>query len=285
MLATPHLRKAALLCILAFTMLLSCEKVIPTPVEDFSKPRREVLGDLMLKAIQNNPDSFSIVPNASPYDTVYNFVQSLYNQSILGLRADVQSPSNNRWDSERLWELTILDNEETLDLFILPGGHVLISTGFLLAIKEEYELYYLLSFEAQLMNERFLLNRLIQDYNSITLMNVMNDPGALANQITAEIITNELDEIIFDPEVTIGLDEVTASHICESSLYDNKGLATVLERINSSTVSNSPWLKSRTSYTNRISTIINSHAAPGLSCGDYRTDGSYQIKVIDILSR
>ena len=84
------------------------------------------------------------------------------------MQLDNQSPSDNRWSGD--WQIYIIDNDVEKHAFTLPGGDLFITTGMLTSFEKEYELYYLLTFEATLMHEGYLLDLLKQEYNSLTLL-------------------------------------------------------------------------------------------------------------------
>ena len=266
------------LCASALLLLLSCQKdsiVLP----NFTRADQEKMGQL-IEAELFADQVFQILPQTSPNDSmIYWYVQNLYNQATQTMRLDLSSPKSNRWQENRLWEVKIIDDDLEKIAFVLPGGNLYLSTGLLKSLEREYELYYFLTFESTLMHEDFLLNRLIREYNSITIQNVV-DGTAAANAITIDIITEELPSLIFEPTFVEEIDQLTVRNICQTSIYNNNGLVPfLLEPTNA----NAAWLSSRQTYSNRASHIQGIEVQGSISCGDKTGSGNYQNYVLSML--
>lgn len=247
---------------------------------DFNKEKRELLGELIRTSLLESGD-FQILPKTSPpYDTSYWFLQTLYDQATQAMRLDNQSPSYNRWDESREWDVFIIQNDTLETAFSLPAGDFFISTGLLKALRQEYELYYFMAFEASLMNERKLLERIIQEYNSLTLTNLLNG-DAPANSITLQIIREELPDLIFEESVIQDVDNFAVETICNSSIYEGTGVLPLLENDSLGFVK---WLHTKPNYINRALLVAQLSIEFGLECGNVlTTQGNYQRYVLDIL--
>ena len=261
-------------------LISSCRKEdIPAPSE-FTKEKREQLGDLMKVAIATDMSQFPILPQNSQYDSTYWYVQKLYNQAINVLKNDGNSPSDDRWDKSREWEVTILDLEMERTAFITPGGHLYISTGLLKSLNKEYELYYILTFEAILMQERYVLNRLINEFNTTTLNNFVLGVPPPPGSPTLTDVAKMLGEIDFDEEMTREVDEYAVSLICKSSIFDRTGIVNIMTTLE---VDETKWMQTRRSYDYRsqLDYILNLPVSTGDDCGTFRTNGGYQKYVLD----
>ena len=156
-----------IMLILAFS---SCRKDLSIPLSsDFTKQKREHLGDLVKVTISADPVNFPALPLSNNFDSTYWYIQKLYNQVTNAMRVDGFAPEHNRWNSIREWQVTILNQDELKTAFITPAGHLYLSTGLLKSLTKENQLYYILAFEATLMNEKFLFNRLTVSYTHLTL--------------------------------------------------------------------------------------------------------------------
>ncbi len=279
-----HCATKSLLVVLNVVLIIlftSCQKNSEEPLKpsEFNKELREQLGDVTRVAIANDADHFKILPNVPPYDTsVYWYVQSLYNQAINSLRIDYQSNEENRWNYDRLWRVTILDDEE-LNAYAIPGGHFYITSGFLKALETEHELYYVLAFEASLMNEKLLLNRLISEYNTSELEKVSKQKQT-EHGTDPQAVALSLENLDFNEEDVLEADFLTAELICLTSVFDRKGIITILNRLE-----NNPdfkWLQNRyfdnASRKDLVETVINAD-----NCGTLETNGGYQRYILDIL--
>ena len=277
-------RKHYILFSLIFGVLIisSCRKENVTAPSEFTKEKREILGDLMKVSIASDMITFPILQQSGIHDSTYWYIQKLYNQAINVLQIDGQSPSDNRWDKTRDWKITILDLDAERTAFIIPGGHLYISTGLLKSLKKEYELYYILTFEAVLMNERYLLNRMINEFNTTTLNNfVVGIPTPPGSPTMVEVATM-LGEIEFDEEMTFEIDEQVVSLICKTSLFDRTGIVSIMDLLDPE---HTKWMQTRKSYDyrNQLDYIINLPVETGNDCGDIKALGGYQKYVLDRL--
>ena len=269
---------------LFFSLLIlsSCRNEdIPAP-SDFTKEKREQLGDLIKITIAADPTNFPVLPQTAPYDSTYWYIQKLYDQASNVYRVDGKSPSNDRWDKTRNWQVTILDLEDEKTAFIAPGGHLYISTGLLQSLEAEYELFYILTFEATLMHERYVFNRLINEYNTTTLnnfvMGIPSDPG----MPTLEDVAMMIGEIDFDEEMTKEVDHKSVSLICQSSIFDRTGIISIADRLDPD---ETKWMQTRKTYDYRDQTdyILNLPLESGDNCGDFQTNGGYHRFVLNRL--
>ena len=246
-------------------------------LEEFTRADREKLGEFIEWEMTNDA-IFDILPKTSPYDTLYWYTQTLYNQAISVMQRDQQSPANNRWDENRSWNISIFDDTEK-SAFILPGGNLYISTGLLKSFEREYELYYFLSFEANIMHEDFLLKRLVREYNAITLRNVISG-SAPANSTTLDIIAEELPTLDFETETIESIDRATLATICQTSIYDRVGIAPFLLNPDND---DAAWLDSRRTYNGRIQHLQAIEIEGDFDCGDFKGNGLYGQFVLELL--
>lgn len=268
----------SLLLLVCICFLPSCQKDLDPPVippSEFSKLQRETLGDKVKIAIAFEEDRYPVLPNIPPYDeTVYWFVQTLYDQATNTMRVDNQSPSLNRWDSNRDWEVTILDLPEK-NAFVIPGGHLYLTTGLLKSLQTEHELYYILAFEAILMNEKYLLTRIISDFNTQILASIANGSPS-PNGATSQTLADELSQLEFDTELIPEIDELAGQLICESSRMKRTGLLRILNASDESWI----WLQTRKTFAGRDDHLIGMEIE---DCGSFETNGGYQEHVLDQL--
>ena len=266
----------SMLVLLLFTAA-TCDEGIPsTPVERLTKAKREQLGDLLRDQILQDT-TVQIWPDSGKATKAYLYLGGLYQQVTNEMRLDLQSPSNNRWNDQRVWQLYIEQYAEPR-LFTLPGGHLFVSTGLLKRLEREYEIYGLFALDAQLVNEDFLINKLISDYGTQTLLNLVEENLA-ANALTLEIIARELPNLNFDPLDIADTDPAALELICRSSLYDPTGILAVTNHLDE----NSPYFQTRPSYGDRSNFMENFPQNSNADCGDLRTNGQYAEYVLEAL--
>ena len=269
-----------MLLLLLFT---ACSKEPTPPIapSEFTKEQRTELGQLIHNAIALDQEHYEILPKAPPYDTsVYYLLQTLYNQATNAMRVDNQSVSTDRWDFDREWPVTVLVSEEK-NAFVLPGGFFYITTGLLKSLKKEYEVYYILAFEANLMNEGTLLKRLVSEVNSNSLIDIINgnpSPGSIQGQSMAQILSS----LTFDSDEVWTNDLATATTICNTSQWDRKGILSLLNDIDAGLA----WLSYRPSYPSRENFIIDMNVDTNAECGTVQTNfqtGGYARYVLERL--
>jgi len=236
-------------------ILTSCRKEqIPAP-SDFTKEKREQLGDMIHITIAADDVNFPVIPQTAPYDSTYWYVQKLYNQASNVHKIDSKSSAGNRWNQDRDWKVTILDNDNEKTAFTTPGGHFYISTGLLKSLEAEFELFYILTFESTLMHERYILNRLINEYNTTALNNFITGVPNSPDQPTLKDVAFIIGEIQFDEEMTKEVDEKSVSLICKSSIFDRTGIITMADRLDAN---DTKWLQ------NQVIIVENSNQMVGI---------------------
>lgn len=265
--------------LLAFTAFLfgSCQGDLPNvPTEQtFTKEKLEKLGTMLRNELLNQHEYLLELP---PYDTsVYWYVQTLYGQATSTMHLDRQSPIYNKWDQGRQWKVYILKNDAERIAFTLPGGDFFISTGMLKCFKKDYELYALLSFEAALMNNGFLLAQWVKEYNSLTINNLI-EGNDQPNPLTAEMLAQEMTSFVFDPEAIRAIDKAAIDNTCATSILDPVGL---LPFVSNADFSNAKWLQTRPSYDNRDKQLPE---MADMRCqNDQHGSGNYQRFVLEVL--
>lgn len=249
---------------------------------NFTKEKREKLGDLLKVAIAADVARYPILPEAGGVDSTYWYIQKLYNQAINVLKIDGQAPTDNRWNKNRKWEVTILDLENEKTAFSTPGGHLYLSTGLLKSLEKEYELYYILTFEAILMQDRYVLNRMINEFNATTLNNFVVGAPPPPGSPTLQDVAMILSEIDYDEEMTQEVDEKSVALICKSSIFDRTGIVKIMEHLDPETTK---WMQTRKSYDYRsqLDYILNLPVSTGGDCGTFKSNGGYQEYVLDRL--
>ena len=255
----------------------TCEDEVvlgPKPSE-FTKKMRTTLGSKLNTSLLQSND-YLLLPSLTPYDSTYWYIQTLYNQAINRIKADQHSSEMDRWDMDRDWQVRILLNDDWQQAFVLPGGDLFITTGLLKSIRQEYELYYLLTFEAVLMDNRHILNRLINDYDALTLSNLIQQHFS-ANDVSIDIIAADFPNLKFDLDPIVETDQITLDEICATSVFDNRGIVSVIEN-----VAEADWLATK-SFEGRESVINELSLENPTTCGENRTNGTYRKYVLDKL--
>ncbi len=217
--------------------------------DDFTKDKRELLGQTIVDAILQSPDRFPLFENnTSESEIIHQHLQQLYTQASFFIQNDAFASSSNKWDITDKWEIHILQSDEKL-AFCVPGGDFFISTALLKSIEFEYELYYIMSFEIVLMNDRHLLNKLISFAANPDQLVEIADTGQSTNGVTALMLAEALARIfVYDDDNLIKtIDQETIFRICESSSIDRRGIIPLLNTLSIE----DQWLTTRPSFSSR----------------------------------
>ena len=267
------------LVFLAFVLSYSCVPEYEEPIvppSQFTKEQREALGDKIKIAIAFEDERFPVLPNIPPYDTtIYHFVQTLYDQSTNTMRRDRRSPQRNKWNIDRPWTITILNRPEK-NIFIIPGGGLYLTTGLLRGLETEHELYYLLAFEASLMNEKFLFHQIIHRINTNALTKIAEGSTRLDDPNIKNIV-DLIDNLQFDVDQIRSIDQLTINVICESSIMNPMGISRIADQTDDSW----RWLDYRKNYNGRADHLH--HLLEGENCGVFKTNGNYARYVLSKL--
>jgi len=187
-----------LLSYFIFTASTCVETIEPSLTStDFTKEKREILGDLLKETIEAHPEEYALLNRRSKRDSVIiSYLQVLYDQATQEIRQDRQSTVSNRWNAERSWQVVILDDDKRY-AFSLPGGHFYVSTGFLSTLSKGYEIYYLMAFEATNISGRYLIENLISEYNTSTLLDLIEADEVTAAASLLDIAKTLRDDLAF----------------------------------------------------------------------------------------
>ncbi len=264
-----------------FTASTCVEKAEFGPtVEDFTKQKREMLGDLLKETIEQTPEEYTLLNRRSKRDSVIiTYLQTLYNQVTQEIRQDRQSTPSDRWNPDRKWEVIIL-NDKSRYAFSLPGGHFYVSTGFLGSLSKGYEIYYLMAFEATNISGRYLVDNLLSEFNTTTLLDLIEAKETSTNPSLLDIAKILRDDLAFQDDVIKEIDRRTGELICETSIFDRLGIQPILDVISSN--AQEQYRDTRPSYANRVE-YVNDLNIEG--CGTIKSTGLYEKMVLKNLPK
>lgn len=243
--------KAFSILIFCASFFAACGGDLPDVPDEqsFSKEKLETLGTLLRNELL---DQHGFLPDLPPYDTsVYWYVQTLYDQATRTIHLDKHSPTNDRWNQQRQWQVFVIKDDAAKLAFTLPGGDFFITTAMLRSFKKDYELYALLSFEAKLMSDGHLMKELVRRYNSLTINGLIESKGE-QSALTAEELAQVLPSIAYDAETVETIDEAGVDNTCGTSILDPMGLLPFLDAPENQ---EAKWLLTRPSYTGRANEL------------------------------
>ncbi|MEM1124569.1 MAG: hypothetical protein AAGJ18_29290 [Bacteroidota bacterium] len=247
---------------------------------DFTKQKREALGDLLKQTIEQTPSTYPLLNQQSKGDAIIlEYLQTLYDQVTQEIRQDRQSAPSNRWNPTRKWEVIVLHDDDRY-AFSLPGGHFYVSTGFLGSLSKGYEIYYLMAFEAVNVSGRYLIDNLIAEYGTATLLDVIENTEASINPSLLEIAALVKKDLAFQDDIIREIDQKTGELICQTSIFDRFGIQPILEILSQS--GTEQYRDTRPSYANRVNYISELNVS---GCGTIKSTGLYERMVLKNLPK
>ena len=234
-----------LVCLLVF--FPSCEEEPqPSNPSEITKVQRTQLGKTISDVILSEKQ-YDLVSKDEPENVAaLEWLELLYRQAYFSIRDDADDSLIDQWDKTREWSVDIIISDDIM-AFCVPGGNFYITTGFLRALEYENELFYIMAFEAHLMDQRYLLNKLITIANSPSNLVEIGINGQGDGIFALDLLVEIYNSINYhDPPSTVmQIDQLTVETICNSSSYRRTGGTDL--GISSSTL----WYLTRPSYPDR----------------------------------
>ena len=179
-------------------------------VNIFSYQDDIALGKQVSDEIANNPSDFPVL-SKSKNKEVYNYIEKLKNIIL--------NSGELKYKSEFVWEVTIIDDDETLNAFATPGGYIYIYTGLIKFLDGEDELLGVLGHEMAHSDQRHSTRQLTKTYGIAFLLDaVLGDRDAL------EQVVIGLTQLSFSRSHETEADEFSVKYLCNTN-YNAAGSA------------------------------------------------------------
>lgn len=81
------------------------------------------------------------------------------------------------------FEFDVVDDDETINAFAIPGGHIYVYTGLLRAAEDEAELMGVIGHEVAHVTRRHIAQQLAAQYGAETLLSLVASSGGLAGLV------------------------------------------------------------------------------------------------------
>jgi len=204
--------------------IVSCR---PDPGEDivvgeskheFSEDDQILIGQAITEIIKDPAYGFLLLDKVD-YHEVYDHVNTLMDQITNTVMVDRREEFD--------WQVSILNNDEEANAFMVPGGHLYISTGLLKFLKGEHELVGVIAHEIAYADSDMLIDRMRDEFGSKDLSKILSN-DAEREDILVGIASNMEDLFIVQDDIDTA-DAFATEIICEF-LWDAEGLLSVLQR-------------------------------------------------------
>ena len=263
------------LCFLLMFSMIFLNSCRPDPSEDivvgeskdeFDMEDQVVIGDAITEAIKNPIYGFDVLDRAD-FQGVYNHLNSLLGQVVNTATVQRRTDFN--------WNITILKDDEQVNAFVAPGGHLFIYTGMLKYLEGEHELVGVIAHEVAYADSDMLINRMREEFGSKKLSKILSNDQERENIILQ--MSEDLRDVVYSREDIEQADDFCTEIICEF-LWDGKGLLSVLQR-GSNLSRPIDWLQSKPADDHRNFRLQAKIQARGGDCG--MPDSTFQERYLD----
>lgn len=242
------------LSILSFVLLCflvsSCKKQPVLSEAEITKKSRNKLGTLIQNAIQSNSNTFPLISETYPPNVqVFNYFNTIYKQAYFTMRHDINASVEDSWDKSIDWKFHIIDVDEKM-AFCLPGGDFYITFGLLDVIRNEHQLFYIMTFEALLMNERKLIAELSSLHNPLMLNQIIQSGQSSTGTTPLDLAKDIFNKITYSDVDIKEIDIKTIQSICDRSTYEPTSINEMVPNPNFN------WYQTRPTYHGRRASVI-----------------------------
>lgn len=170
------------------------------------------LGEQVSQEIASKPNEFPIL-DENQYPEAYSYIRGM-TQSIL-------NSEKVTYDDEFVWEVNIINDDNTLNAFATPGGYIYVYTGLIKFLDKEDDLAGVLAHEIAHADQRHSSRQLQRVYGLQVLLSVAlgNDPGTLEK--IAGSIAGNLAALSFSRDFEMEADEYSVIYLSETKYQCN----------------------------------------------------------------
>ena len=219
---------------------LKDDVVVGQSKETFDEADQIMIGNAISEIMGESYNGFNILKEED-YQGVYIYLNTLIDQ----IANTVHVHKRNEFD----WEISILKNDEEVNAFILPGGHLYIYSGLLKFLQGEHELVGVMAHEIAYVDSDNLMNQLKNEFGSKKLSKVIS--GDLEGHDILLDITDAMGQMVFDETAVREADQFCTNIICEFE-WDGEGLLSLVKRGGADPLKTIKWLETRPVTNDRI---------------------------------
>lgn len=234
----------------ASTLFSGCTK--DGKINIFSIEDEKTLGLQTKQQIESDPGQFPIIAqSANP--AAYSY--------LYAIRDEILASGQLTYANDFVWELKIIDDDNTMNAFCTPGGYIYVYTGLIKYLDSKSALAGVLGHEMAHADRRHSTNQLTKQYGVQTLLDVvLGKNQGLVTEIAAQLVA-----LRFSRSDESDADAHSVMYLCPTKYYAD-GAAEFFEKIEQSGGSNVPeFLSTHPSPDNRVHNI--QEKAVDLACG------------------
>ncbi len=198
------------------------------------------LGLQVSKEIESNSKDFPILPEAGNQE-IYRYVR--------GIRDKILNSGGVKHRSTFKWELKIIDDKETLNAFVTPGGYIYVYLGLIKFLDSEDQLAGVLGHEIAHADRRHATRQM----TSGGMIGLLSQ-AVLGNSSAAGQVTNALIGLKFSRSHESEADEYSVKYLCNTE-YNAAGSAGFFKKIQSQGGKTPQFLSTHPNPENRVENI------------------------------
>lgn len=257
-----HFLKITGFILFVVTSATSCSS--EDTLNDFTIQNEINLGKILRDDISEDTTLYPIL-RESAYPLVYSRLNAIKDSILLSELLTFDS----RFD----WQLRIIQNDNIIQAFSLPGGYLYIYTGMLKALESEDQLAGLLAYEMAQTELRVITTKLIEKYSQTLLIQLANDSEQAIQTEVLNSISADLTELgISDAEIN-QTELLATNYLAQIDNISCEGLASLFEVLIQNNTSEIAWTKANPDLNTRKTRIEN--YTQSLNCNTSASSNDY----------
>lgn len=247
------MKKLLLIIAPFFLLMTSCEDGIAL----FSIEDDKAMGAQVDAEIEADPATYPILDEATNAQA-YAYLNAM--------KDEILNSGEVKYADEFVWELHIIDDDQTLNAFATPGGYIYVYTGLIHYLENSSSLAGVMGHEIGHSDGRHSSKQMQKQYGVATLLQIVTggNPGALA-QLAGNLLS-----LSFSRSDETDADNRSVTYLCPTD-FEADGAANFFQKIIDEGNPTPPqFLSTHPNPDNRVENIQSGAAA--LSCGNEQLD-------------
>ncbi len=219
----------------------------------FSLQNDKDLGAQVAAEIESNPQQFPVLPRSNTQDCPNCAAAYAYLDVIVN---NILNSGEVTYNSEFVWQVSLIKDDETLNAFATPGGYIYVYTGLIKFLDRVDDLAGVLGHEIAHADQRHSSRQLQRQYGVSILLSVIlgEDPTAL-EQIAAQI-SGTLSGLSFSRGLEEEADEFSVIYLAETPYACNGAFSFFQKLLDEDASGNTPeFLSTHPDPADRVAAI------------------------------
>lgn len=245
--------------------------VVGQAKDEFNTEDQIQIGNVIDALIEDSENDFGILKK-SDYQETYLHLNTLLKQITNTPQVQRRKDFN--------WQVSILHDDDQVNAFMTPGGHLYIYSGMLKFIKGEHELIGMMAHEVAYADSDAIVNQLMNEFGSKDLSKLLSNDDEYKN--IAMDVAESMNELVFSTSEIWEADKFCTEIICEF-VWDGSGILSLLTRGSKAPIQ---WLESKPIGDLRLKNLTDlMNVRPSCGTPDSTFYNRYMEKIVDKLPK